>query len=77
MALYGITFLGRDEQAMHCELVECACDDDAIDRAGESQHPLAIDVHEGAAPCCAFSALAVPTSLKLNAKRRCHSDNGQ
>jgi hypothetical protein len=47
MPTYTITFRGLDGGVHSQKDTECACDDDAIDAAGDSTHPYEIDVHEG------------------------------
>ena len=47
MPIYTITFRGSDGAELSQQEIECACDDDAIDTAGECTHPHEIDVHEG------------------------------
>lgn len=47
MADYTVTFLGPDGSQVRQETITCDCDDDAIDRTGDSDHPHGIDIHHG------------------------------
>ena len=48
MAQYTIHFLDAHGAIEATQTHECHCDDDAIDLVGESEHPHAIDVLDGA-----------------------------
>lgn len=48
MARYTIHFLDANGEIQATHLHECPTDDDVIDFAGDSGHPHAIDVFDGA-----------------------------